>query len=68
MLNDIAMSKDYAKKFNDKYKSNPLNPLVLTSGNWPALGDGDTTKLPPNMQELTQEFNFFYKNLDASYN
>ena len=49
MLNDISLSKDYSKKFSEKYKTNPINPLVLTSGNWPALGEGDTSKMAQSM-------------------
>jgi len=67
MLNDISISKEYQKKFSEKKPKNPISPLVLTSGNWPALGENDTAKIPSNLEGFTREFESFYKGLDAAY-
>jgi len=67
MLNDISISKEYQKKFGEKKPRNPISPLVLTSGNWPALGENDTAKIPPGLETFTREFEDFYKGLDAAY-
>lgn len=67
MLNDISISKDYQRKFSEKKPKNPINPLILTSGNWPALGENDTAKMPPALENFTKEFEAFYKGLDAAY-
>ena len=67
MLNDVSLSKEYQKHFNEKRPKNPLNPLVLTSGNWPALGENDTAKLSSLLEGYTREFETFYKNLDAAF-
>jgi hypothetical protein len=67
MLNDISLSKDYQKKFSDKKPTNPICALVLTSGNWPALGENDTSKMPAPMLAFTKEYEVFYKGLDAAF-
>lgn len=67
MLNDISISKDYQKKFSDKKPKNPLNALILTSGNWPALGENDTSKMPTILESYTREYEAFYKSLDAAF-
>jgi len=67
MLNDVSISKDYQKKFSEKKPKNPLNPLILTSGNWPALGENDTSKMPTFLEGYTKEFEAFYKGLDAAF-
>ena len=67
MLNDVSISKDYQKKFTDKKPKNPLNPLILTSGNWPALGENDSSKMPSLLEGYTKEFETFYKGLDAAF-
>ena len=67
MLNDISISKDYQKSFGEKKPKNPINTLVLTSGNWPTLGEGDTAKIPPFLEGSTREYEAFYKSLDAAF-
>ncbi len=67
MLNDVSLSKDYQKKFNEKKPTNPVNVLILTSGNWPALGENDTCKMPKLMESYAKEFETFYKGLDAAF-
>jgi Cullin, a subunit of E3 ubiquitin ligase len=67
MLNDVSLSKDYQKKFSEKKPNNPINVLILTSGNWPALGENDTCKMPKLMESYAKEFEAFYKGLDAAF-
>lgn len=70
MLNDITLSKEYQEKFARKKQNtqnpNPIEPLVLTSAHWP-ISETDTSKIPDNLKKYTNEFEQFYKNLDAAF-
>jgi len=67
MLNDISLSKEYQKKFSEKKPNNPISALILTSGNWPALGENDVSKMPQTMLTYAKEYEAFYKGLDAAF-
>lgn len=74
MFHDISLSQNFMETFKQSIQEKKLNtqidPLngidlnvnVLTTGSWPTHAQY-TSKLPPNLLNLTLEFeNFYYKN------
>ena len=68
MFNDIDLNKEIREKYIASYGQSLLEPLILTSGNWPKLGfTDDFTEIPETLKSYLKEFEFFYKGRDSSF-
>jgi hypothetical protein len=61
MFTDIETTKDLHSDFEKIYKVSPMVPIVLTSWNWPNMGEGDITKMPEELFQPAKDFEFYFK-------
>ena len=66
MINDINISDGYHKDFIISFPNAIIKPLILTKGNWPSLGEDDTTSIPEILIECTKQYESYYKGKSGS--
>jgi len=60
MISDLTLSDEYNKGHSHNDENFAYRALVLTKGNWPAMGDGDNTILPEEFEKFTKSFEKYY--------